>query len=217
LSSFNGKIVLLDLSCAVHFWVLLDLRFSFFTSRAPTLVLVVSPAVKARLWHCDFWFPLVRSRVLHLIVGFMFPWFRSTLRVVLQSSLGSACRSVLFPTRVFIALSSRTHFARRSFCVCGTSSQFHFDSCRPLLDPVWPQFLVGCFAALLVLPAHPGLHEISLLLGCDSLAEHRAHPFSASVPYSRQRSAPYPKCSPVSSPVRAPSCSSLPAHHPPLQ
>jgi hypothetical protein len=87
-------------------------------------VSVFSPAVKARFWHRAFWFCLVRSRVLHLTVGFVFPLFRSTLRVVLRSSLGSARRSVLFPAHVFIALSSRTHFARRSSCVCGTSSQF---------------------------------------------------------------------------------------------
>jgi hypothetical protein len=85
----------------VNFWVSLDLRFSFFTSRAPALVLMVSPVVKARLWHHDFWFPLVRSQVLHLTVSFVFPWFRSTLRVVLRSGLGSARRSVLFPAPVF--------------------------------------------------------------------------------------------------------------------
>jgi hypothetical protein len=144
-----------------------------------------SHAVKAQFWHHEFWFPLVRSRVLHLVVGFVFPWFRSTLRVVLRSGLGSARRSVLFPICVFVTLNSQTHFSRRSSCVCGTSSQCHFDSRRPLPDPVWPQFSVGCFTTLLVFPAHPGLHKISLLLGCYSVAEHRARPFSASVPCSR--------------------------------
>jgi hypothetical protein len=83
----------------VHFWVSLDLIFSFFTSVAPALVLVVSPAVKARLWHRDFWFRAFSSSSSHS--RFCVSWFRSTLRVVLRSGLESARRSVLFPAPVF--------------------------------------------------------------------------------------------------------------------